>query len=176
MFVKRFSLLFKLKCSFCSRNKGVQILLLSLTVSLKQNTGAPWACDPWNHIGPCALKGPIVGLILCYCHLEISNLWTKGSYFHFSVSPANYIANVDKNKTHLQHNKLSWLPISHKFLINIWKRLQGLQSDVVVTIPDNFLMLFCFNIHKIISKKNFPVVKSLPLEAKLTFSIHSSMI
>lgn len=36
------------------------------------------ACNLWSHTGLCALKGLMLGLMHCYCHLEIpNNFWTR---------------------------------------------------------------------------------------------------
>ena len=54
---------------------------------------ASWAGDLCNHIGPHAQKGPTLGLMLCYYHLEIhNNFLTKDPHFHCMLGSANYIA------------------------------------------------------------------------------------
>ena len=50
--------------------------------------------DLYSHAGLCSQKHPALGLMLCYCHLEILHAFLKQgtSHFHFAMGPACYVA------------------------------------------------------------------------------------
>ena len=44
------------------------------------------------------VKGPVSGLMLHYCHLEIINDFEQGApYFYFTLGPASYVVSLEPN-------------------------------------------------------------------------------
>ena len=56
-------------------------------------TWTPWVCVCGRGGGGGQAGDPGLGLMLCYCHLEVlNNFWTRVSAFSFHTEPANYEA------------------------------------------------------------------------------------
>lgn len=99
---------------------------------------APWACNLCSHTGPCALKRPTFGLMLCFCYPKILNNFVFE--LAFCKSGLMGLERVHDQRRFAQYTclpQILMMPYEHRLLVDP----QSMGSCTFITV---WLVVFIF--------------------------------